>query len=167
MTHGCVLNRPAMSVSSSMTTDFVRDALEQALYARQPGSDGTLIHHSDGGSQYVSIRYSVRLAEANIEPSVGSRGDSYDNALAETINGLYKAELHDSRGGSNCSSLQHRPRHVLPRLHLQNRIPLIQQMLPKNRAQLLPIARLERLQHLIVIMNRAIPLGDLKIRPKP
>ncbi|WP_429571231.1 IS3 family transposase [Paraburkholderia sp. UCT70] len=80
-------------VSSSMTTDFVLDALEQALYARRPGGDGTLIHHSDRGSQYVSIRYSERLAEAGIEPSVGSRGDSYDNALAETINGLYKAEL--------------------------------------------------------------------------
>jgi putative transposase len=80
-------------ISSSMTTDFVLDALEQALYARQPGDDGTLIHHSDRGSQYVSIRYSERLAEAGIEPSVGSRGDSYDNALAETINGLYKTEL--------------------------------------------------------------------------
>lgn len=80
-------------VSSSMTTDFVLDALEQALYARQPGDDGTLIHHSDRGAQYVSIRYSERLAEAGIEPSVGSRGDSYDNALAETINGLYKTEL--------------------------------------------------------------------------
>lgn len=80
-------------VSSSMTTDFVLDALEQALYARQPSEDGTLIHHSDRGSQYVSIRYSERLAEAGIEPSVGSRGDSYDNALAETINGLYKTEL--------------------------------------------------------------------------
>ncbi len=80
-------------VSSSMQTDFVLDALEQALYARQPGRDGALIHHSDRGSQYVSIRYSERLAEAGIEPSVGSKGDSYDNALAETINGLYKAEL--------------------------------------------------------------------------
>ena len=80
-------------VSTSMRTDFVLDALEQALYARQPERDGTLIHHSDRGSQYVSIRYSERLAEAGIEPSVGSRGDSYDNALAETINGLYKAEL--------------------------------------------------------------------------
>ena len=80
-------------VSSSMNTDFVLDALEQALYARRPEDDGTLIHHSDRGSQYVSIRYSERLAEAGIEPSVGSRGDSYDNALAETINGLYKAEL--------------------------------------------------------------------------
>jgi transposase InsO family protein len=80
-------------VSTSMKTDFVLDALEQALYARQPHRDGGLIHHSDRGSQYVSIRYTERLAEAGIEPSVGSKGDSYDNALAETINGLYKAEL--------------------------------------------------------------------------
>ena len=80
-------------VSSSMRTDFVLDALEQALYARQPERDDALIHHSDRGSQYVSIRYTERLAEAGIEPSVGSKGDSYDNALAETINGLYKAEL--------------------------------------------------------------------------
>ena len=80
-------------VSNSMTTDFVLDALEQALYARQPERDHCLIHHSDRGSQYVSIRYSERLAEAGVEPSVGSKGDSYDNALAETINGLYKAEV--------------------------------------------------------------------------
>jgi transposase InsO family protein len=80
-------------VSDSMRTDFVLDALEQALHARQPERDGALIHHSDRGSQYVSIRYSERLAEAGIEPSVGSRGDSYDNALAETINGLDQAEL--------------------------------------------------------------------------
>jgi putative transposase len=80
-------------VSSSMTSDFVLDALEQALYARQPERESSLVHHSDRGSQYVSIRYSERLAEAGVEPSVGSKGDSYDNALAETINGLYKAEL--------------------------------------------------------------------------
>ncbi|WP_423841741.1 IS3 family transposase [Xanthomonas citri] len=80
-------------VSRSMRTDFVLDVLEQALYARKPERDGALIHHSDRGSQYVSIRYSERLAEAGIEPSVGSKGDSYDNALAETINGLYKTEL--------------------------------------------------------------------------
>ena len=80
-------------VSSSMTTDFVLDALEQALYARQPSKDEELIHHSDRGSQYLSIRYSERLSTAGIDPSVGSRGDSYDNALAETINGLYKAEV--------------------------------------------------------------------------
>jgi putative transposase len=80
-------------ISSSMRTDFVLDALEQALYARQPEQTETLIHHSDRGSQYVSIRYTERLSEAGIEPSVGSKGDSYDNALAETINGLYKTEL--------------------------------------------------------------------------
>ena len=80
-------------VSTAMTTDLVLDALEQALYARQPERDATLVHHSDRGSQYVCVRYSERLSEAGIEPSVGSRGDSYDNALAETINGLYKAEL--------------------------------------------------------------------------
>ena len=80
-------------VSHSMQTDFVLDALEQALYDRQPERSESLIHHSDRGSQYVSIRYTERLAEAGIEPSVGSRGDSYDNALAETINGLYKTEL--------------------------------------------------------------------------
>jgi putative transposase len=85
-------------VSTSMQTDFVLDALEQALYARRPERDGALVHHSDRGSQYVSIRYSERLAEAGIEPSVGSTGDSYDNALAETINGLYKAELIHRRG---------------------------------------------------------------------
>jgi putative transposase len=79
-------------VSRSMQTDFVLDALEQAVYARCPDPN-ELIHHSDRGSQYLSIRYSERLAEANIEPSVGSKGDSYDNALAETINGLYKAEV--------------------------------------------------------------------------
>ena len=85
-------------VSRSMRTDFVLDALEQALYARQPERNANLIHHSDRGSQYVSIRYTERLAEAGIEPSVGSKGDSYDNALAETINGLYKAELIHRRG---------------------------------------------------------------------
>ncbi len=80
-------------VSTSMRTDFVLDALEQALYDRQPERTDALIHHSDRGSQYVSILYTERLAQAGIEPSVGSRGDSYDNALAETINGLYKTEL--------------------------------------------------------------------------
>ncbi len=85
-------------VSSSIPTDFVLDALEQALYDRQPEQTAGLVHHSDRGSQYVSIRYTERLAEAGIEPSVGSRGDSYDNALAETINGLYKAEMIHRRG---------------------------------------------------------------------
>jgi len=88
-------------VSPSMTTDFVLDALEQALYARQPERGSHLIHHSDRGSQYVSIRYSERLAEAGVEPSVGSKGDSYDNALAETINGLYKAEVIHRRSWRN------------------------------------------------------------------
>lgn len=85
-------------VSTAMDTGFVLDALEQALYERQPGRGSGLIHHSDRGSQYVSIRYSERLTEAGIEPSVGSKGDSYDNALAETINGLYKAEVIHRRG---------------------------------------------------------------------
>ncbi|QBP14118.1 IS3 family transposase (plasmid) [Cupriavidus metallidurans] len=80
-------------VSRRMTTDFVLDALEQALHARRFDRSGDLIHHSDRGSQYVSISYTERLAEAGIEPSVGSKGDSYDNALAETINGLYKTEV--------------------------------------------------------------------------
>ena len=79
-------------VSSSIRTDFVLDALEQALYARQPDRNA-LVHHSDRGSQYVSIKYSERLAEAGIESSVASKGDSYNNALAEIINGLYKAKL--------------------------------------------------------------------------
>jgi putative transposase len=77
---------------------FVLDALEQALHDRRPVHRGGLVHHSDRGSQYVSIKYTERLAEAGIEPSVGSVGDSYDNALAETINGLYKAEVIHRRG---------------------------------------------------------------------
>ncbi len=80
-------------VSSSARAEFVLDALEQALYARQPARHGGLVHHSDRGVQYLSIRYTERLAEAGIESSVGSVGDSYDNALAETLNGLYKAEV--------------------------------------------------------------------------
>jgi putative transposase len=76
----------------------VRDALEQALYHRRPIRQGGLGHHSDRGVQYVSIRYTQRLAEAGIEPSVGSVGDSYDNALAETIYGLFKAEVIHRRG---------------------------------------------------------------------
>jgi putative transposase len=84
-------------VSRTAHASFVLDALEQALHQRRPAQGG-LIHHSDRGSQYVSIKYTDRLAEAGIEPSVGSVGDSYDNALAETINGLYKAELIHRRG---------------------------------------------------------------------
>ena len=85
-------------VSRTPHASFVLDALEQALHERRPVNRGGLIHHSDRGSQYVSIKYSERLAEAGIEPSVGSVGDSYDNALAETINGLYKAEVIHRRG---------------------------------------------------------------------
>ena len=83
-------------VSSSLRSDVALDALEQALYAR-PASD-QLIHHSDRGSQYLSIRYTERRAEAGIEPSVGSVGDSYDNALAESVIGRYKTEVIRRRG---------------------------------------------------------------------
>ena len=83
-------------VSSSLRSDLALDALEQALHAR-PDLEN-LIHHSDRGVQYLSIRYTERLDEAGIAPSVGSVGDSYDNALAETINGLYKAEVIHRRG---------------------------------------------------------------------
>jgi transposase InsO family protein len=76
---------------TTMRSDLVLDALEQALHDRE--TDGALIHHSDRGVQYLSMRYSERLADAGIAPSVGSRGDSYDNALAESVIGLYKAEV--------------------------------------------------------------------------
>lgn len=76
---------------------LIRDALEQALHQRRPVK-GALIHHCDRGSQYVSIKYTERLADAGVEPSVGSVGDSYDNALAETPNGLYKTEVIRRRG---------------------------------------------------------------------
>jgi len=85
-------------VSRSAQTSFVLDALEQALCQRRPIKGGGLVHHSDRGVQYVSIRYTERLTEAGVETSVGSVGDSYDNALAETINGLYKAEVIHRRG---------------------------------------------------------------------
>jgi putative transposase len=85
-------------VSRTAHAGFVLDALEQALHERRPVRGGGLVHHSDRGVQYVSIKYTERLAEAGIEPSVGSIGDSYDNALAETINGLYKAEVIHRRG---------------------------------------------------------------------
>ena len=85
-------------VSRTAHANFVLDALEQALHERRPTHRAGLVHHPDRGAQYVSIRYTERLAEAGIEPSVGSVGDSYDNALAETINGLYKAEVIHRRG---------------------------------------------------------------------
>jgi putative transposase len=77
--------------TTTLRTDLALDALEQALYDR--ALDGPLVHHSDRGSQYLAIRYTDRLLDAGIVSSVGSRGDAYDNALAETINGLYKAEV--------------------------------------------------------------------------
>jgi putative transposase len=85
-------------VSRTAHAGFVLDALEQALHERRPVRGGGLVHHSDRGVQYLSIKYTERLAAAGIEPSVGSVGDSYDNALAETINGLYKAEVIHRRG---------------------------------------------------------------------
>ena len=84
--------------SRTAHANFVLDALEQALHDRRPVHRGGLVHHSDRGSQYVSIKYTERLAEAGIEPSVGNVGASYDNALAETVNGLYKAEVIHRRG---------------------------------------------------------------------
>jgi transposase InsO family protein len=85
-------------VSRSARADFVLDALEQALHERRPFAGSGLVCHSDRGSQYVSICYTERLAEAGIEPSVGSVGDSYDNALAETVIGLFKSEVIHQRG---------------------------------------------------------------------
>lgn len=85
-------------VSRTPHAGFVLDALEQAIHERRPAYSDGLVHHSDRGSQYLSIKYTERLAAAGIEPSVGSVGDSYDNALAETINGLYKAELIHRQG---------------------------------------------------------------------
>ena len=84
--------------SSSLRSDLALDALEQAIWERQDDRAEPLIHHSDRGVQYLSIHYTERLAKARIEPSVGSRGDSYDNALAETVIGLYKTELIRKRG---------------------------------------------------------------------
>ena len=85
-------------VSTSLRADIALDAMEQALHDRRIGEQEQLIHHSDRGVEYVAIRYAERLAEVGINPSVGSVGDSYDNALAETINGLYKAELIRQKG---------------------------------------------------------------------
>ncbi|QEG87196.1 IS3 family transposase [Escherichia coli] len=90
-------------VSSSMETTFVLDALEQALWARRPS--GT-VHHSDKGSQYVSLAYTERLKEAKLLASTGSTGDSYDNAMAESINGLYKAEVIHRKSWKNCAEVE-------------------------------------------------------------
>ena len=85
-------------VSSSLRTDFVLDALDQAIYERCRDAVGDLIHHSDRGSQYLAMRYTDRLTDAGIEPSVGSRGDAYDNALAESAIGLFKTEVIRLKG---------------------------------------------------------------------
>ena len=85
-------------VAASLATDFVLDALEQAIYDRRGAGIADLVHHSDRGTQYLSMRYTDRLAEADIAPSVGSRGDSYDNALAESIIGLFKTEVIQRKG---------------------------------------------------------------------
>jgi len=85
-------------VSNTLRTDLALDALEQALYERAPDAAQGIVHHSDRGSQYLSIRYTERLQKAGLEPSVGSVGDSYDNALAESIIGLYKTEVIRRRG---------------------------------------------------------------------
>jgi transposase InsO family protein len=85
-------------VSASMRTDFVLDALEQAIYARRGDALTALVHHSDRGTQYLSMRYTERLGEAGIAPSVGRQGDAYDNALAESVIGLYKTEVIRRQG---------------------------------------------------------------------
>jgi putative transposase len=85
-------------VSASLRTDFVLDALEQAIYERRGAGVEDLVHHSDRGTQYLSMRYTERLADAAIAPSIGSRGDSYDNALAESIIGLFKTEVIQRKG---------------------------------------------------------------------
>ena len=90
--------RQLRRATTSLTAGIALDALEQALHERRLDPEDPLVHHSDRGVQYVSIRYTERLAETGIEPSVGSRGDSYDNALAESIIGLYKTEVIRRRG---------------------------------------------------------------------
>jgi transposase InsO family protein len=85
-------------VSTSLRSDLALDALEQAICEREREADVRLVHHSDRGVQYLSIRYTERLLSAGIEPSVGSRGDSYDNALAESVIGLFKTEVIRRRG---------------------------------------------------------------------
>jgi putative transposase len=92
------LRRVGWQASTSLRSDLAIDALEMAIYSRNHRDLSSLIHHSDRGVQYLSIRYSERLGEAEIVASVGSKGDSYDNALAESFNGLYKTELIHRKG---------------------------------------------------------------------
>src|SRR5262245_29713112 len=89
----CLRDASSAGASTSLQTGLVLDALEQAIHARCGEALTGLVHHSDHGTQYLSMRYTDRLAEAGIAPSVGSRGDSYDNALAESIIGLFKTEV--------------------------------------------------------------------------
>jgi transposase InsO family protein len=92
--------------SRSLRTDVALDALEMALWARRGERPDGLVHHSDRGGQYVAIRYTERLAEAGVAPSVGSRGDSYHNALAGSFNGLYKAELIHRRAWTGLNDVE-------------------------------------------------------------
>jgi transposase InsO family protein len=94
--------------AATMTTDLVLDALEQAIHQRGPTALGTLVHHSDRGSQYLAMRYTDRLDAAGIAPSVGSRGDAYDNALAESVIGLFKTEeIHRRRTWSSLEAVEY------------------------------------------------------------
>ena len=94
----CARRSVGWRVSASMRTDVVLDALEQAIYARRGDALTGLVHHSDAGSQYLSMRYTDRLVDAGIAPSVGSQGDAYDNALAESVIGVYKTEVIRRKG---------------------------------------------------------------------
>jgi putative transposase len=98
VTDACSRRIVGWQVAGSLQADLALDALEMALWARRGDALEGLVHHSDRGGQYLALRYTTRLEEAGIVPSVGSKGDSYDNALAETVNGLYKAELIRRRG---------------------------------------------------------------------
>ena len=103
----CARRIVGWKVSTSATASFVLDALEQATHARRPGPEDRLIHHSDRGVQYLAMSYTQRLAEAELVPSVGSVGDSYDHAWAETINGLYQAEvIWRQRSWPNASAVE-------------------------------------------------------------
>ena len=96
--HRCLCPQKSWRVSTTAHAAFVLDALEQAVNVRRPTKGTGIVHHSDRGPQYLSIRYSERLAEAGIETSLVSVSDSYDNAIAEMINGLFKAEVIHRRG---------------------------------------------------------------------
>jgi transposase InsO family protein len=124
------------NVARRMTTDLVLTALEQAIWDRlgtPPGSESQLIHHSDAGSQYLAISHTERLAQAGIDPSVGSVGDSYDNALAESIIGLYKTELVDNLGPWN--SIDHLELETLLWVHWWNNRRLMGKTTPAEREE--------------------------------